>query len=220
MKTSKIILIAFLSVFCLSLLSFLITVDGINIKRHSEQLETKTEDLPDFRFVKVLNGSNVRLKTSSTNKLTYSHKKDSIINNVYEISADTLILKPLKSDHYTSEYIIELSKTQEIINKGGTLRVGLTQDSIFITNKEKGSLYISRHSSINNIQLNSQTRAETIISATGIQQLIMNVSHSNVTINKDIHSVNLIANNSSRVTLQSVKSLVVECDSTSEFNVY
>ncbi|WP_430814397.1 hypothetical protein [Carboxylicivirga sp. RSCT41] len=220
MKTSKLILIVFLSVFCLSLLSFLITVDGKKYKGHSEQLETITEDLPDFRVVKVLDGAKVSIETGNNRNLKYAYHKDSIDISVYEISADTLILKPLKLDHYVSEYTVESFNITEIINNGGTLSIDLMQDSLNISNQDEGHVFINQKSSINNIQLKSGTRANSVISATNIQHLIMDVDNSKVTVNKDIKSVDLIANNSSKVILQSVNSLAVKCDSTSRFNVY
>jgi hypothetical protein len=220
MKTSKIILIAFLSVFCLSLLSFLITVDGKHYSNKTKDLETKTENLSNFSIIKVVDGANVRIKTSNANKLSYSYSKEPANSSIYQIIGDTLLLKPLKLDNYIGEYTVELTKIKEIINKGGSLRVDLMQDSISINNQNKGRCYINRKSTVTNIQLNSIAKSNTTISSDNIQQLIMNIDNADVTVNRDIHSVNLTANNNSRVTLQSVKSLVAECDPTSEFNVY
>ncbi|MBK3516559.1 hypothetical protein [Carboxylicivirga marina] len=220
MKTSKIILIAFLSVICLGLLSFLITINNKKYKGNSIQSKTKTEKLPDFSIVKVINGASVRIQSSNTNKVKYSYSADSLNNPIFHIKGDTLIVEPSQLDKHNIECTFETNNITEIINKGGTITLDLTQDSIKICNQNNGRCFLNRKSSVKNIQLKSIEKSSTTISADNIYQLIMDVNNSNVIVNKDIQSITLSANNNSRVTLQSVKSLVVECDTTSKFNVY
>jgi len=218
MKTSKIILISFLSVVSLFLLSFLITVDG---KKYEKNIENAEEAFAQIKVIKACQGADVTVSTDKENQISVPHYKDSTYKMPYEIIGDTLVLKPYKQNERSFHYTVSVNApVKAFIADGGTITSNVMQDSITIINKNKGQFYIHRDCSISYALLLSQDKSRTVISSNGINKIEMQVNNSNVSINKPIQKVKLEATNNARVTMQRVKSINATCDESSEYKVY
>lgn len=220
MKTSKKILIGFLSVVGMFLLSFMITVERTNLNSNQNKFETLEADLVDIRVIKVHMGVHVNLSSATTNSLEYSFDKKLEASSAYEIVNDTLILKPAIQSDKQLNYKLKLNHIKEIINEGGSINVDLQQDKIDIINKQKGYIQLPGNSNITVADLHSMEGSETIVSSHSLKEFNIRADNATVIVNKPIQRVNLIATNRANVTLQKVSSLISECDSTSQYNVY
>lgn len=220
MKTSKIILISFLSVVGLFLLSFMITIERTNPNSNINKYETLEADLSGIRVLKVHNGMHVNLSTATTNSLEYAFDKKLEANSAYEIINDTLVLKPISSNDVKLNYKLKLNHIKAIINEGGSINIDLQQDKIDIINKQKGYIQLLRNSNITVVDLHSMEKSETIVSSKTLKEFNIQANNSTVIVNKPVQRVKLIATNHANVTLQKVSSLVSECDSTSQYRVY
>lgn len=216
MKTSKKILIGFMSIFCLSLLSFMITVDkGSNI----EFVENE-ESLPNFTIIKAYNDCNVTLETNDVSSINFSHIKDSNVIKPYTLSGDTLILNQLKSGKHNLHYSVKSTNIQELIIDKANVGINIRQDSIKIISLNNGWLRVYKNSSINHLQLNAINKSRSNFYTDQINTLELHVNDADVTSNNRISNVNLKAENNASVRLQHVKKLSVECDSTSTYRIY
>lgn len=220
MKTSKIILISFLSVVVAFLLSFMITIERPNHYNSNEQLGTIESELSNIHVILIQSGNRVDLKTDSIGKLQYTYEKDSAVGNPFEIVADTLILKSSASSKSRLSYKINVSNINTIINNGGSVNINIQQDSIQISNQHQGEFQIHRNSAINFVQLNSYEKSRTIVSSKQIQELDAQISGATLIVNKPIERVKLTAKDKADVTLHKVNLLATECDASSRYKVY
>lgn len=218
MKTSKKILIAFLSVVCLSLLSVMITIENPR-SRHFD-FENVEKELPNFKVIVIQEGARVGLNTNDSCSIKYSHEKDSSIVKPYQVLNDTLILKPVKIGRGNIQYKITVKNIDKIIIEGGVVSINLQQDSIRIINKKKGNLNILRNNSLSYLELIASEESRSNIYTDKINKLEMRLNNADVFSDKRIASVNLNAENKSSITLQHVKQLVANCDSSSRFRIY
>lgn len=220
MKTSKIILIAFLSVFCLSLLSFMITVDRKNDRKQFE-FENIEEPLADVSVIKASKGVNVTLVSTDSNLIKYSHLKDSSCITPYEIIGDTLVLKPHKQNQENWHYDVNLSSNiTSIINNGGDISINLNQDSLHVITNNEGRFQVYDKSIINYLKLYVTENSRSHFSNSKIKQLELVANNSKVDINNKIESVNLTAKNHANITLKLSNKLNVNCDSLSRYRIY
>ncbi|WP_212229290.1 hypothetical protein [Carboxylicivirga mesophila] len=220
MKTSKIILISFLSVVIAFLLSFMITIERPNHFNSNEQLETIESALSNIHVVLIQSGNSVNLRTDSIGKLQYTYEKDSAVGKPFEIVADTLILKSSASSKSRLSYNINVSNINTIINNGGSVNIDIQQDSIQITNLQQGQFQIQRSSAINFVQLTSHEKSRTIVSSKQIQELDAQISGATLIVNKPIERVKLTAKDKADVTLHKVNLLAAECDTSSRYRIY
>jgi len=216
MKTSKIILISFLSVFCLGLLSFMITTEK---PKNETQLEYINQKLPDFKVVRASKNANVTLITGDTCSIQYCILKDSAVKHPYEIVADTLFLKPLKHGSKNAHYSIYLNKVHKIINDGGNLGINLVQDSLNVTTINKGRLQFYDKSSLGVVHLKLYQNSKCFLFNDNIKNLILDANNSKININKRVSTVNLTAKNKANITLKSANTLSAKCDSSSRFRI-
>ncbi len=220
MKTSKIILISFLSVVGLFLLSFMITVERTNPNSNINKYETLEADLSGIRVLKVHNGMHVSLSTATTSSLEYAFDKKLEANSAYEIVNDTLVLKAISSNDVKLNYKLKLNHIKAIINEGGSINIDLQQDKIDIINKQKGYIQLLRNSNITFADLHSMEDSKTIVSSNSLKEFNIQANNATVIVNKPVQRVKLIATNHANVTLQKVSSLISECDSLSQYRVY
>ncbi len=218
MKTSKKILIVFLSIFCLSLLSVMITVE--NPKGRRFNFEEVVSELPDINVVMVHKGANVDLTTNDSCFIKYSHEKDSLKMIPYQIVMDTLILKPLKSGNLNLYYSVNLKQIDKLLIAGGNVGINLHQDSIEVVSNKKGSVKVNKNSSFDYLKLDVQQKSRTQIYTKHIKTLEMLVANSEVFTNSRIPRVKVQAENKASIRLQHVKNLQVNCDSTSTYRIY
>jgi len=220
MKTSKIILIAFLSVFCLSLLSFMITVDRKNDRKQFE-FENIEEPLADVSVIKASKGVYVTLVSTDSNLIKYSHLKDSTYITPYEIIGDTLVLKPHGQNKQNWHYDVNLSSNiNSIINNGGDVSINLNQDSLHVITNNEGRFQVYDKSIINYLKLYVTGNSRSHFSNSKIKQLELVANNSKVDINNKIESVNLTAKNHANITLKLSNKLNVNCDSLSRYRIY
>ncbi len=197
----------------------MITVENPGDSRN-ENMEYVEVALPNFNVIVVQEGARVQLNTNDSCNIKYSHKKDALKEIPYQLLTDTLILKPAKSGDRNFHYTINLKLINALIVEGGNVDVNLRQDSILVTNSQKGNVNVFKNSSFKHLQLEANEKSRSNIYTANIKSLMMHVNNAEVFSNTRISSVNLDAENKANITLQHVKKLTVNCDSTSTYRIY
>lgn len=216
MKTSKIILIAFLSFFCMGMLSFLITTET-----KSTETESIEEATSEYSVIKVSKGTNVTIHSSNTNSIMYSYLKDSAFHQSHEIIADTLILKPYKQNGQNWSYDVNTNnKIDIVINNGGKVGIKLQQDSLRAITNNKGRFQVYDKSSIAFLDLKISENSRAYLSNPTMNQFNLMADNSEVDVSNSINIVNITAINEAHITLRHVKKLHAECDETSSYRLY
>ena len=218
MKTSKIILLSFLSLVGLALLSALITVDH---KRNSIEKETVEETFGNIRVIKAGKGVSVTIRSAETNLLSLHHYKDSTYVMPYEIVGDTLLLKPHKQNQGNWHYNVNInSPVSSIINNGGHINLKLKQDSLQVVCDQQGRFDVYNESSLVYLNLIVNEDSRSHLRNSSISRLDLRVDGSRVNINNKIEDVYLSAINKADVTMQTAGKLKVECDASSRYRIY
>ncbi len=218
MKTSKIILVSFLSAVSLFLLSFMITVDK---KKYNKEFEKAEETFSKISVIKASKGVNATFTTGDQNLISISFYKDSTYKMPYKIIGDTLVLKShlLNGNNFHFKVSVN-TPVKEFINDGGSITSKVKQDSININNSNEGYFHIHKDSPVIYTRLYSQEQSRTIIESNAIKELNMQVSNAHVSINKPIPNVILKAENNANITMKQAFTLSANCDETSQYNIY
>ncbi|HKK81665.1 MAG TPA: hypothetical protein VJ909_05415 [Prolixibacteraceae bacterium] len=151
MKTSKIILIVFLSLVGFFLLSLLIQVDP---KKQKPQLEKKAIDLPPFNHLVLRDSYNVKLHQAKTNSAWSLVKVDSLaLLPEFVMKSDTLVLSWENNENNRNK-TISCSNLKTISVENSKVDINnLPADSLHI-NAVKGKIYYNASSDMNYLQIN------------------------------------------------------------------
>ncbi|MCT4590228.1 MAG: hypothetical protein N4A71_20540 [Carboxylicivirga sp.] len=218
MKTSKIILIAFLSVFILSLLSLLITVEN---EKFLGSLESVDKTFTEIKAIKITKDAQVNIHYGDQNKISLKHYKDSTYTFPFVLKGDTLVLVPHKQNDRNWSYSVYVNKPlKTIYNQGGNISISLNQESLSVVSNNNSRLDINNKTNLKYLNLDISQDSKAYFYNSQIQKLHLKCEKAKVRIDNPIDNLKLIATLHSNVTFSQVKHLSVECDETSKYRVY
>ena len=216
MKTSKIILVSYLSLIGLFFLSFVITTDRSESSSYWN-IEQREEKMSEIRHVQMNGQGRLEIKKANSSRMEIWYHKDSTQRPLpYRISGDTLIMEGYEHFRYYTQFTLYANKIDRVETNGGNIFLSLQQDSIMIDGQNKGAeIHIRENSEIGNINVGLKDHASLHIHESAINRMDIITDNSYVNCNVPIKDVALKATNQSVVHLRDVNNLQSERDETS-----
>lgn len=216
MKTSKIILIGFLSFVVLFLLSFLIQVDSENQK---PQLEKKAIALPKFNHLVLLNSNNIKLHQAETDSAWVFFKVSSqAILPEFEMKSDTLVLNWAHNENNWNRTITCSGLESVIVEKSQLSIDNIAIDSLKLI-ADSGKIFLSTPNYSDYLQIELKQKSFIKVKGLRVKTIEAKANDSNVELwLEQIDKLKANLQNSSRLSTNKVISTNVESDTTSRYH--
>jgi len=219
MKTSKIILISYLSLIGLLFLSFAITTGHRGFA--DWKIEKQEEIIPDIRFIRLADGSRLNVEKGNTPAMAIEYLKDSVKRPLpYRFSGDTLIMESWEHFRYYTSFTVYTDKIERVETRGGKVFLSLQQDSLEIVGQNKGTeIHLRKSSEIDHINALLKDHARFHITESVINRINITTDNSFANCDVPVKEVVLKATNQSEIYLNDVMHLQSERDETSRLFV-
>ncbi|MDA3881111.1 MAG: hypothetical protein PF436_12045 [Prolixibacteraceae bacterium] len=215
MRTSKTILIVFLSLVGLFLLSLLIQVDP---KKQKPQLEKKAIALPPFKHLVLLNSNNVKLKQAETDSAWVLVKVDSLaILPEFVMKSDTLVLTwPHNENNWNRTIACSDLKTISVENSQVNIN-NMHVDSLSFF-AVKGNIFLEAPRNMDYLQINLEQNSFIRVDGQGIKTIEAEASESKAEIwLSQTEALKAHLRNHSNLSTNQVLKTEVETDASSRY---